>query len=407
MAEFYQTGAVSTLHRLTPGGLERLEADLERFTRRAPIGLVLPALYSEFEGPAMGGIIQELTKVRFLKQIVLALGRANEEQYNYVKGLFADFPYPVKILWIESAPVQELFTLLDENGLSAGVDGKGRSVWLSFGYLMAHGGFHSIGLHDCDILNYSRELVARLFYPLCNPNLGYEFSKGYYARVTDRMHGRVMRLFLTPLVRAMEGMTKEENSFLRFLDSFRYALAGEFALRTNLARVIRIPSDWGLEVGVLSEVFRNAATNRVCQVDLVDNYEHKHQVLSEDDPSQGLRRMAADIAKALFRNLAGEGIVFGTDDFRTLQARYVRVAEDMVHRYYADAMVNGLQFDRHAEEFAVSTFARSLRVASEEFIDDPLGTPLIPSWSRVVAAIPDFFERLRAAVDSPSLVSAS
>jgi glucosyl-3-phosphoglycerate synthase len=408
MAEFYQTGVVATLHRLTPGGLDRLEADLDRFTRRAPIGLVLPALYSEFETPSMPGIIEELAKVRFIKQIVLPLARADEEQYARARAFFDGFPYPVKIIWINSPRIQDLFRILEENGVAAGADGKGRSVWLSFGYLLAQGGFYAMGLHDCDIVNYSRELVAKLFYPVCNPNLGFEFSKGYYARVTDRMHGRVTRLFLTPLIRAMESMSPAgvvlppQGSFLRFLDSFRYPLAGEFALRSNLARVIRIPGDWGLEVGVLAEIHRNSAVPRVCQVDVADNYEHKHQILSEDNPQQGLRKMATDIAKSLFRTMAGEGIVFGTDHFRTLQVRYVRMAEDTIHRYYADAMINGLQFDRHGEEVAVAAFARSLRQAAEEFLEDPLGLPLIPSWNRVVAAIPDFFERLRNAVEHPA-----
>jgi glucosyl-3-phosphoglycerate synthase len=74
------------------------------------------------------------------------------------------------------------------------------------------------------------------------------------------------------------------------------------------------------------------------------------------------------------------------------------MAEDTINRYYADAMLNGISFDRHAEEQAVAAFAKSLRQATEEFIDDPLGLPLIPNWNRVVAAIPDFFERLTGAV---------
>ena len=107
-------------------------------------------------------------------------------------------------------------------------------------------------------------MLARLCYPVANPNLGFEFCKGYYARATDRMHGRVTRLFMTPLIRAALGMAPEA-AFLKFLDSFRYPLAGEFAMRAELARVNRIPGDWGLEIGVLAEVFRNCATARVCQ----------------------------------------------------------------------------------------------------------------------------------------------
>ncbi|MCC6262929.1 MAG: glycosyl transferase, partial [Bryobacterales bacterium] len=165
-----------------------------------------------------------------------------------------------------------------------------------------------------------------------------------------------------------------------------------------LALVNRIPSDWGLEVGVLAEVFRNCAPARICQVDLADNYDHKHQELGDNDPTKGLRRMTTDIANSLFRTLAGEGVVFTNDHFRSLQIRYVRMAEDTIARYYADAMLNGLVFDRHAEEYAVSIFAQSLRDAAESFNSDPLGNPLIPNWSRVLAAMPNFYDDLMDAV---------
>jgi glucosyl-3-phosphoglycerate synthase len=398
VSDFYQTGLVTTLHRLSPGGLERLERDLAEFSRTLPIGLVLPALYSEFETPAMTAIIAELARVRYLKQIVVTLGRTNEVEYRHVQKLFRGFPLPVTIIWIDGERVQRLIAMLEENGLTIGPDGKGRSCWMAYGYLLARAECEVIALHDCDILNYSRELLARLCYPVANPNLALEFCKGYYARVSNGMHGRVTRLFVTPLIRAMESMAPG-NPFLRFLDSFRYPLAGEFAMRINLAGVNRIPGDWGLEVGMLAEVHRNCSPARTCQVDLADNYEHKHQPLSPDDPSQGLRRMACDVAKALFRTMAGEGEVFTQDHFRSLQVRYVRIAEDTISRYYADAMLNGLEFDRHAEELAVATFAKSLRQAADEFIEDPLGLPLIPNWNRVVAAMPDFFDRLLAAVE--------
>jgi glucosyl-3-phosphoglycerate synthase len=212
------------------------------------------------------------------------------------------------------------------------------------------------------------------------------------------MHGRVTRLFMTPLIRAMENMAPS-TPFLRFVDSFRYPLAGEFAMQVNLARVNRIPWDWGLEVGVLAEVYRNCALARICQVDLADTYEHKHQDLSVEDPTKGLRRMAVEIAKSLMRTLASEGAIFTRDHFRSLEVRYVRMAEDTIDRYCADAMLNGLEFDRHAEELAVATFAQSLHQAALEFIEQPLGLPLMPSWNRVQAAIPDFFDLLLNAVE--------
>jgi glucosyl-3-phosphoglycerate synthase len=176
-------------------------------------------------------------------------------------------------------------------------------------------------------------------------------------------------------------------------------------MKANLARANRIPGDWGLEVGMLAEVYRNCSPTRTCQVDLADNYDHKHQALSADDPSKGLRRMACDIAKTLFRTLAGEGLAFTREHFRALEVRYTRMAEDIMTRYYADALLNGLEFDRHEESLAVASFAQSLRQAAEEFLEDPLGLPLIPNWNRVVAAIPEFFDLLLEAVEADAEVA--
>ena len=81
MADFYQTGSVTTLHRMNPNGLSRLEGDLKRFRPTMPIALVLPALYSEFETPAMQGIVKELSQVGYLQRVVVTLGRANREQF--------------------------------------------------------------------------------------------------------------------------------------------------------------------------------------------------------------------------------------------------------------------------------------------------------------------------------------
>ena len=109
--------------------------------------------------------------------------------------------------------------------------------------------------------------------------------------------------------------------------------------------------------------------------------------------------MACEIAKSLMRTLAAEGLIFTQDHFRNLEVRYVRIAEDTIERYRADAMINGLEFDRHAEELAVATFAQSLHQAAQEFNEAPSGFPLMPSWNRVQAAVPDFFDLLLNAVE--------
>jgi glucosyl-3-phosphoglycerate synthase len=399
MSDFYQTGVVATLHRLGTHKLEPLEQQLERFAAQQPIALVLPALYSDFDGPAMPGILRELEKVRYIRQFVVVLAKADASQFYEAQRRLANLPGEVRVIWIDGPFLQSLLGMLQENGLQIGPDGKGRSCWLAYGYVLACHQANVIALHDCDILNYSRDLLARLCYPIASPYINFEFCKGYYARVSDRMHGRVTRLFLTPLVRTLESIFGFHH-FLRYLDSFRYPLAGEFAMQTDLARINRIPYDWGLEIGVLSEIYRNCSPKRVCQVDICENYEHKHQELSAGDPSKGLMKMALDIAKTLFRILSGEGVSFDNGKMQALLSRYVRTAENNIGRYYADAMINGLMFDRHEEETAVETFAQALKLAGEQFFADPLASPLIPNWARVSAALPGFLGALREAVDA-------
>jgi glucosyl-3-phosphoglycerate synthase len=398
MSDFFQTGIVTTLHSLGRPSLERLEQELRVYSLTRPVALVLPALYSEFEGPAMQRIVEELAKVKYLGQIVLVLARASDKEFARVRQFMTPIPYEVKIVHNEGVRIREIYDTIKRNGLDAGKDGKGRSCWLAYGYVLAAGKSDVIALHDCDIVTYSREMVARLCYPVANPNLDFAFCKGYYSRVTDRMHGRVTRLLVTPLVRSIQQLIGM-NRFLLFLDSFRYPLAGEFCMATDMARVNRIPWDWGLEVGSLAEVYRNFSPRRVCQVDIAATYEHKHQALSAEDPEKGLMKMTVDICKSIFRTLASEGVIFSDGFFKTLSVTYVRYAEDTIMKYEADAAINGLVFDRHEEAKAVEAFTRALIMAAQTYLEDPMAAPLIPNWNRVTSAIPGILDMLKKAVD--------
>lgn len=398
MADFYQTDLIITLHRLGRPGLERIESEIFEFSKQRPIALVLPALYTEFQGEAIKGIIEELKKVRYIREIVLTLGRAKDDEFTRVREFMSQIPYEVKIIHNEGKRVQEIYATLERNGLWAGEDGKGRSAWIAYGYVLANGVSDIIALHDCDIVTYNREMLARLCYPVANPNIDVVFCKGFYSRITDRMHGRVTRLLMTPLLRALQKLVGP-NPFVLFLDSFRYPLAGEFCMIADVARTNRIPWDWGLEVGVLAEVFRNYSPRRVCQVDIADNYEHKHQPLSAEDAQKGLMRMCVDICKSLFRILAAEGVVLSDSFFKSLQVSYTRLAEDIMVKYEADAAINGLVFDRHGEAMAVEAFSNAIQRAAEAYTEKPMGAPLIPNWNRVTSAVPGILSMLKKAVD--------
>lgn len=399
MGDFYQNGIVTTLHNLTRRPVEDVEQELVRFSKTRPMALVLPSLYSELQGPALANIVEELKEVPYLEEIVIGLDRANEDEYRHAMAYFSELPQNVKVIWNDGPRMRGIDLKLREQGLAPTEMGKGRNVWYCFGYVLAAGRSRSIALHDCDILTYSRDMLARLIYPVANPAFNYMFCKGYYARVAEgSMNGRVSRLLVTPLLRALKKVCGQRE-YLDYMDSFRYPLAGEFSLRRDVISDLRIPSDWGLEIGVLSEMRRNYATNRLCQVDIADNYDHKHQDLSPEDASRGLSKMSMDICKALFRKLATNGEVLSTEEFRTIKATYYRIALDFIETYQNDALINGLSFDRHSEEQAVETFARNVMEAGNYFLDNPMEAPFIPSWSRVVSALPDLMSEMAEAVE--------
>jgi glucosyl-3-phosphoglycerate synthase len=397
MSDFFQTGVVATLHSLGTADLEQLEKKLLYYSHRNGITLVLPSLYSELAGKALKGILRELAQVRYLREVVVTLGPTTPEEFHEARRFFADLPQPTILIWNNGPRIQALYAQMQEYDLDPGPDGKGRSAWMAYGYVIAEGGSRVIALHDCDILTYSRDLLGRLVFPVASTHLDYEFCKGFYSRVTRKMHGRVTRLFVTPLIRSLI-TTVGHLPILDYFDSFRYPLAGEFSMLTDLARINRIPADWGLEVGVLGEVYRNCSSKRICQVELCDNYDHKHQSLSPDDPEAGLNKMATDIAKNIFRTLSATGIVYPPGFFNTLCACYLRIAQDTINRYHGDAMINGLEYDRHEEGTAVEVFTKAIRRAGNIIKEDPLGPPQIPAWNRVFAAIPSLAEQLLEAV---------
>ena len=397
MADFWQHGPITVLQRLRDRSVEDLDREITAIARRRKVVLLLPALFSEFETPAMPKIIAELKKVNYLHAVILSLDNANEDEFKNAREIMSRLTCPVQVVWHDGPGMQSLYQELRKNDFRLAHPGKGQSVWMTLGYILSERDVYAIATHDCDIVNYSREMLARLVYPVVHPATDFEFSKGYYARVTDRLYGRVTRLFYTPLIRTLERVLGR-TPFLYYLDNFRYALSGEFAMIASLAMGIRISPTWGLEVSLLSEIYQRASVNRICQVEIADYYEHKHQVLEKKRPSDGLIRMACDIAKALLRVLSQDGVVLSNAFFRTLLTSYIQEARISIEKYHALSLINGLVYDRHTEIEAVEAFVDSLRCAISEFVEDPVGIPMLPAWARVSAAIPDFQDRLNECV---------
>ncbi len=402
MSDFHQAGPITTLHKLGRLLPDEMNEKIGKFAERRPVALILPSLITEMDGEALPRILKALKSVKYLSKIVITLGPATEEAFARARSFFGRLPQDIRLIWNNGPRLSKLYLRLEETGLSAGPDGKGRSVWMAMGYLLSEGTAKVIALHDCDIVTYDRELLDRLVFPVINPDMGYQFCKGYYARYSDRLHGRVTRLFVSPLIRALMRIVGN-LPVLTYLDAFRYPLSGEFCLTDDMARGLRIPSNWGLEIGVLSEVFENSSLQRVCQSELCDRYDHKHQVLSTS-PEKGLLKMASDIAKILFRILSSEGVMLSSTFFDTLKTTYLHHAHLAAGQYQDEALINGFTYDRHEELLKVETFMEAIAHAGKDFIEKPEERlPLIPSWRRVDAALPSFLLDLKKAIDADNV----
>jgi len=398
MGDFSQNGIVSTLHDFKTKSTDEIEKELLEFSKERKMELILPCLYSELEGEALPKIVSEISKTKYLNHIIIGLDKANETQakdaWKFFKKLKTDFT----ILWNDGPKLKKLDEELKNKNLAPNQPGKGRNVWYCIGMSIARDTARSVALHDCDIKTYDRRMLAKLFYPVVNPVFNFEFCKGYYPRIANKkMNGRVARLLVAPLLIALE-KTIGNSGYLQFMKSFKYPLSGEFSFRRNVLPELRISSDWGIEVGVLSEMQRNFSPNNICQVDLADAYDHKHQDLSLNDETKGLSKMSIDIIKTFIKKLATQGNSFSRETFRSLKATYYRSALDMIDIYRSDATMNGLKFDSHTEEEAVELFAINIMKAGDDFYVNPMDTPFIPTWSRVKSAIPDFLTKLKEAV---------
>ena len=398
MGDFSQNGIISTLHDFKTKSTDEIEKELLEFSKERKMELILPCLYSELEGEALPKIVSEISKTKYLNHIIIGLDKANKDQakdaWKFFKKLKTDFT----ILWNDGPKLKKLDEELKNKNLAPNQPGKGRNVWYCLGMSIARDTARSVALHDCDIKTYDRRMLAKLFYPVVNPVFNFEFCKGYYPRIAnEKMNGRVARLLVTPLLIALE-KTIGNSGYLQFMKSFKYPLSGEFSFRRNVLPELRISSDWGIEVGVLSEMQRNFSPNNICQVDLADTYDHKHQDLSLNAETKGLSKMSIDIIKTFIKKLATQGNSFSRETFRSLKATYYRSALDMIDIYRSDATMNGLKFDSHTEEEAVELFAINIMKAGDDFYVNPMDTPFIPTWSRVKSAIPDFLNKLKDAV---------
>jgi glucosyl-3-phosphoglycerate synthase len=388
---------VATLHDLCIDKDKLLKKVSDAASER-PVSVIMPMLYKEIKSDALKNIIKGLNKCTYLTEVVIPLAARNDKEFREVKRFFKGLEIPKIIMWCNGPKVEKLLTELKSEGLNLlKYHGKGRDVWLAMGIASIKS--YGIALHDADVLNYDEMLPSKLLYPIIEPELEFKFNKGYYARVNlDKkiIYGRVFRLFLHPLLRSFIDIVGAETDFVRFLRSFRYPISGEFALTSDLARDVDLPGDWGIEIGIMAEMYRNMAIKSICQTDL-GFYDHKHQKVGTNS-EKGLMKMTGDILKTLLRVLIEEdNIEISRERLISLRVAYVRHSRDSIRKYHADALFNNLRYDRHVEESMVEKFSQQIMNAGTSYMRKPVGTR-IPDWLRTISARRKIREQLLSIV---------
>ncbi|HID17311.1 TPA: hypothetical protein EYP26_03365, partial [Candidatus Bathyarchaeota archaeon] len=151
--------------------------------------------------------------------------------------------------------------------------GKGVGLWLGVG---ASSGDVMVFL-DSDIRNLEGWQVAALIKPILrtfkDKKSKVEFVKAYYARLSVnldspergfyKLGGRVTRLFMIPMLRVLA-----KRGILKGLEKLRYPLSGEFAGKRSFIESLSFPMDYGVETGMLVEIWRRGEVDKLVEVDL-------------------------------------------------------------------------------------------------------------------------------------------
>jgi len=381
MADFHQHGPITTLHRLTDGANTQALSFLSQPSVGRGVALVLPCLITELEGSALPEIVRQISELDWLGRVIVGVDGADADSFKAAQSLFDSLPQQTTVIWNDSEGMESF----DQNiGLPSGT-GKGRNLWRCFGTVAAYADINTVVVHDADISTYESAFVSRLAYPIVDSRLGFDFVKGFYPRFDHQgLNGRVTRLLVGPLLDSLASHEPVPPT-IKYLQSFRYPLAGEFAARAALTSSITVPEHWGVDISLLANI--HSLGVRVAQTDLTDRYDHKHQMLSPNDRESGLHRMARDIISTIVSISGRESVDSSDFDARLDHAL-------LAHR--SNALNNAIPVNSEAENSAKMLFARLVREQQ---------TPLpqnLPSWNQLSTEFPDCIQWLMSAIESQS-----
>ncbi|MDG1197024.1 MAG: glycosyl transferase [Actinomycetota bacterium] len=399
MTDFLQSGSIATLHDFNNRASESLEQDLRSWSKSRPISVIVPCLVSELERPALKNIVTHLQEADYVSEVIIGLDQANLEQFKETKKFFSVLPQKTRIIWNDGPAVSSIRESVCNHFSTEAAPGKGRNVWHCLGYFLGSDQGQIVALHDADIVTYDGSLLTRLLYPIAHPTFDYSFAKGFYYRASEsHFGGRLVRLLTSPLIDALT-QYYGPSDYLHYLGSFKYPLAGEFALKKELARKISIPSDWGLEIGVLSEIYKLEEDQNICQVAVSSRYDHKHQPLSPGNSDLGLHKMSQDILHTILTELAASDALLTREALTSISTNYRHNAKEAISRYANDSEINGFRYNREDERLAAELFEKCLVEAGEKHLAGYRSLQSMPNWLQVENNLPGALFQLYSAIE--------
>jgi len=181
----------------------------------------------------------------------------------------------------------------DSVGPKVNCSGKGVALWKS--QFVTSGDI--LIFIDSDIIDFDERFICGLLGPflICQE---FDFVKAFYKRplllgsgVYENQGGRVSEILVRPLL----------SAFIPELACFNQPLAGEYAIRRSLLEVLPVFSGYGVEIGLLMDIYFTQGLSRVAQVDMEQRW-HRNRTVAE------LSKMSFAILQVIVNRMQKHGL---------------------------------------------------------------------------------------------------
>ena len=240
--------------------------------RNVAISLCLPTLNEE---QTIGNILKivkkELYSPGLIDEVVVVDSNSSDSTIEIVKSI--------------GFKVYQHKNILPKYG---SYKGKGDALWKSLFVLKGD----IIVWCDSDIKNFSSRFVYGLLGPLLTEEDIF-FVKAFYRRplkingsYMKKEGGRVTKILVRPIL----------NLFYPALSKLIQPLSGEYAGRREILEQIPFFTGYGVEIGMLIEIYEKFGLDNIAQVDVKRRVHRNH-------PLSTLSRMSFSIMQAIFKKL--------------------------------------------------------------------------------------------------------